>query len=535
MANSPEHEIDDELFQEVYGKEYTGPTATRLAAQVASAPVTKRPQHSDSEEEGEPDPNAVPTDFTSREAKAWEAKAKATERNWKKRKEEEMICKICGESGHFTQGCPSTLGSNRKSAEFIERVPARDKHVRALFSEKVVTRIEKDIGCKLRMDERFIIVSGKDRLVLAKGVDAVRKVIQDEDRGARRKGSSDHQNARSRSPDDTHVSPHLRRSMSQRSHSSPRNPPQTQSRICSQEKVVEDHLRKDLQQLSRGSPQGRDHVEFTLSLHRELVKPCTETLETFFILYFCILYFNGNIITFPVDGSCFAARGKFKVYVCPLTRSSFHEAFGNDGARGRSRSPQRGGTFPGDGFKAYDSHKQTAGLHRAGTWDVDRHALDVHTNHKYDFHSFPQNFEELDMDYRREVMELARWRDKEEDAESHKHRESIQELRDSYTKKLAVLRVSHAKQWEEFLHADTQRRQQAHHHLPESTYSSYSRPGFPDYEGTATASHYSSSLPVDSRSRYPFSDSYSTARPQDLYGEFQHQRREDYRKTYNRY
>lgn len=103
MAISPEHEIDDELFQEVYGKEYTGPTATRSAAQMVSAPVTKRPQHSESEEEVEPDPNAVPTDFTSREAKAWEAKAKATERNWKKRKEEEMICKICGESGHFTQ------------------------------------------------------------------------------------------------------------------------------------------------------------------------------------------------------------------------------------------------------------------------------------------------------------------------------------------------------------------------------------------------------------------------------------------------
>ncbi|CAN6858572.1 unnamed protein product [Brassica oleracea] len=61
-----------------------------------------------------PDPNSVPTDFISREAKVWEAKSKATERNWKKRKKEEMICKICGESGHFTQGCPSTLGANRK-------------------------------------------------------------------------------------------------------------------------------------------------------------------------------------------------------------------------------------------------------------------------------------------------------------------------------------------------------------------------------------------------------------------------------------
>jgi hypothetical protein len=40
---------------------------------------------SDSEDEDEPrDPNAVPTDFTSREAKA-----KAVERNWKRRKAEE--------------------------------------------------------------------------------------------------------------------------------------------------------------------------------------------------------------------------------------------------------------------------------------------------------------------------------------------------------------------------------------------------------------------------------------------------------------
>lgn len=55
------------------------------------------------DEEAAPDPNAVPTDFTSREARVWEAKAKATERNWEKRKEEEMMCKLCGESGHFNQ------------------------------------------------------------------------------------------------------------------------------------------------------------------------------------------------------------------------------------------------------------------------------------------------------------------------------------------------------------------------------------------------------------------------------------------------
>lgn len=105
MARQPSPEIDDELFNEVYGKEYTGPTRSTSNNAEAKANANKRPLSNDqSDEENESrDPNAVPTDFTSREAKVWEAKAKAIERNWKKRKEEEMICKLCGESGHFTQ------------------------------------------------------------------------------------------------------------------------------------------------------------------------------------------------------------------------------------------------------------------------------------------------------------------------------------------------------------------------------------------------------------------------------------------------
>lgn len=105
MDSRDSPEIDDELFEEVYGKAYTGPpSVTNNALEKES---NKRPllvnEQSDDDDELIRDPNAIPTDFTSREAKFWEAKSKATERNWKKRKEEEMICKICGEGGHFTQ------------------------------------------------------------------------------------------------------------------------------------------------------------------------------------------------------------------------------------------------------------------------------------------------------------------------------------------------------------------------------------------------------------------------------------------------
>ena len=113
MANnrSPEMEDegDDDFFKEVYGKEYTGPPRLATESSQPRERESKRPlsgEDSDGDD-GALDPNAVPTDFTSREAKVWEAKAKAIERNWKKRKEEEMICKICGESGHFTQVLPA--------------------------------------------------------------------------------------------------------------------------------------------------------------------------------------------------------------------------------------------------------------------------------------------------------------------------------------------------------------------------------------------------------------------------------------------
>lgn len=101
MSSRQDSDVDDD-FSDLY-KEYTGPVRSNTTKAQEITVTNKRSHAGSDEEEDAPDPNAVPTDFTSREAKVWEAKSKATERNWKKRKEEELICKICGESGHFTQ------------------------------------------------------------------------------------------------------------------------------------------------------------------------------------------------------------------------------------------------------------------------------------------------------------------------------------------------------------------------------------------------------------------------------------------------
>ncbi|PSR94702.1 Alpha,alpha-trehalose-phosphate synthase [Actinidia chinensis var. chinensis] len=216
--------VDD--FSELY-KEYTGPPVSNATNLQDQDKTNKRFHVNSDDEEESRDPNAVPTDFTSREAKFWEAKAKAkaTERNWKKKKEEEMICKICGKSGHFTRGCPSTLGANCKSRDFFERVPAREKHVKALFTEK--------------------------------SVDAVHKVKEE----GESKDSYSSRMSRSRSPERrSPVSSWFGRSASQRCLPSPHNPFQVQQRFGRQDKVVEDRVLKDLQKLARSSPQGRHRI-----------------------------------------------------------------------------------------------------------------------------------------------------------------------------------------------------------------------------------------------------------------------------------
>ncbi|XP_057460428.1 uncharacterized protein LOC130750930 [Actinidia eriantha] len=464
MANSPDPDMDDD-FSELY-KEYTGPPGSNATNVQDKAKTNNRPQAGSDGEEEPHDPNAVPTDFTSREAKVWEAKSKATERNWKKRKEEEMICKICGESGHFTQGCPSTLGANRKSQDFFERVPARENHVKALFTEKVIQKIEKDIGCKIKVEEKFIIVSGKDRLILSKGVDAVHKVKEE----GEKKGSSSHM-SRSKSPERrSPLSSRFGRSDSQRSLPSPRNPSQFQSRFGRQDKVVEDRVHEDLQKLARGSPQ----------------------------------------------------------------------ACGNSRARGRlstSKSPKRI-PYMGNSYDSHDGHSQSVGAYRTDGWDTERRGPDIQSGRNLEHLAFPQTLEELELEYKREAIELGRIRDKEEDEENYKHREAVRGMKESYMKKLAMLRGTHAKQWEQFLQLDAQRRQQrVRQHISTSEFGGYKQPNYPEYNNPSGNSHYAGgSIPVDSRGRYPNPiDNYASSRPQDTYGDVQNQRRDDYGKAYNRY
>lgn len=470
---------DDDDFSEIY-KAYTGPLG-KTAANVQEKPKenSKKSQASSDEEE-ERDPNAVPTDFTSREAKVWEAKSKATERNWKKRKEEEMICKICGESGHFTQGCPFTLGGNRNSQDFFERVAARDKHVRALFTDKVIERIEQDNGCKIKMDEKFIIVSGKDRLILRKGVDAVHKVIQDECNDRNSPGShngnsrsperspignrfSRSEPRRSRSPERSPFNNRFLRSESQRSNPSPKNASQFHQRFGRQDRGLEDRIRGDLQKPSRNAPQ----------------------------------------------------------------------AYGSDGGRGRSsrsRSPARA--------LSIGSSYSFEGPYRSHGWETERQGSDVHADRKFEHPSLPQTLEVLELEYEREAMELARLRDQQEDEENHKHREVIRGLRETYMKRLDGLRGSHAKQWDEFLHLDAQRHQQQVHQQQMSTsgFGGYQPSTFSEYDSLRSQAYGGSNFHVEPRGQYTNpGENYPHSRPRDAYRDIQHQRLDGYGRAYNRY
>ncbi|GMI73709.1 hypothetical protein like AT3G62330 [Hibiscus trionum] len=514
MANRPDPDIDDD-FSELY-KEYTGPLGSAASRAQDRVNDNKRPRAGSNEEEEQPDPNAVPTDFTSREAKVWEAKSKATERNWKKRKEEELICKICGESGHFTQGCPSTLGANRKSQDFFERVPARDPHVRALFTEKVIRRIEKDIGCKIKMDEKFLIVSGKDRLILKKGVDAVHKVKDEGDQ----KGSSSCM-SRSRSPERSPIGARLRRPESQRAHSGPHNSPHFQQRFGRQDKAMEERVREDLRKISRDSPQGRGSIGYVYSINIKLVIPGSW-------LVCCLGY--------PVCSHIF--------FIVKVNNTAYYHlfaarAYGNDGARSRSSHSKSPGRLPyaGNSFNNYDGHNRNMGAYRTDGWDTERRGSDLQSGNQFEYPSFPQMLDELELEYKREAMELGRIRDKEEDEENYKHRETIKEMRENYIKKSAILRDTHTKQWEEFLQLDAQRRQQqARQQMSASGFGGYKQQAYSEYDGSSVHAHYAgASLPMDSRGRCPNPMENYSSRLHDSYGEFPRHRREDFGKAYNRY
>ncbi|KAK4800009.1 hypothetical protein SAY86_025374 [Trapa natans] len=457
MGSRSGSDIDDD-FRELY-KEYTGPPGSTTVNAQENVNTKKR-SHADSDEEVEPcDPNAVPTDFTSREAKVWEAKSKATERNWKKKKEEEMICKICGDPGHFTQGCPSTLGSNRKSQDFFERVAARDSQVRALFTEKTMQKIEKDIGCKLRLEEKFLIVSGKDRLILSKGVDAVHKIIKDVGPSGSHTSRS---RSRSRSPVRSPVGDRFRRSDSQRSSRGPPRESQFQPRFNKQERVIEDRICEDLQRFTKFSPP---------------------------------------------------------------------QAYCNDRSRSHSSHSKSPAHLPhkGNSYNSYNGHNQSMNLHRN---DGERRAPGVQSGRHPELPAFPQTLEELELEYKRDAMDIERIRDKEEDEENYKHREAMREMRESYMKKLSILKGSHARQFEEFLQFDAERHQQQACQQISGSGFGYKQQKFSEYD---RLSHPQYAIQMDPRN-VPMNpmDNYPS-RSHGAYTEFQLQRHDGYGKNYGRY
>ncbi|GKU87059.1 hypothetical protein SLEP1_g1510 [Rubroshorea leprosula] len=103
-------------------------------------------------------------------------------------------------------------------------------------------------------------------------------------------------------------------------------------------------------------------------------------------------------------------------------------------------------------------------------------------------------------------------------------------------KKLAMLRGSQAKQWEDFLKFDAQRRQQqARQQMSASGFGAYKQQAYSEYDGSSVNHHAGANLPMDSRGRYPTPMENYSSRPHDSYSEFQRQRREDFGKAYNRY
>lgn len=77
----------------------------------------------------------------------------------------------------------------------------------------------------------------------------------------------------------------------------------------------------------------------------------------------------------------------------------------------------------GNSYSSYDGHNQSMATYRNDGWDSDKKGPDMQSGRQFDYSATPQTLEELELEYKREAMELGRIRDKEEDEENYKHRE----------------------------------------------------------------------------------------------------------------
>lgn len=100
-----------------------------------------------------------------------------------------------------------------------------------------------------------------------------------------------------------------------------------------------------------------------------------------------------------------------------LIRSSFDEAYGNDGNWSRSthsKSPARPPYTRGS-YSVNDNHNQNRAIHRNEERDAEKRRPDLQS-------TFSQTLEELELEYKRDAMDIGRIRDKEEDEENYRHR-----------------------------------------------------------------------------------------------------------------
>ncbi|KAJ6390359.1 hypothetical protein OIU77_024550 [Salix suchowensis] len=193
--------------------------------------------------------------------------------------------------------------------------------------------------------------------------------------------------------------------------------------------------------------------------------------------------------------------------------------------------------YAGNSYGSHDGHSHNTAGYRTTGWDTERRGSDLQSGHRFEYSTFPQTLEELELEYKREAMELARICVKEEDDENQKHRETIREIGENYMQKLVILRGAHTRQWEEFLQQDVQmRQQQPRQPASVSGFGGYKQHSYSEYDASSATPHYAgTSLTMDSRPRYSNNMENYSSRPHDTFGEFQHQRREAFGKAYNRY
>lgn len=170
-------------------------------------------------------------------------------------------------------------------------------------------------------------------------------------------------------------------------------------------------------------------------------------------------------------------------------------------------------------------------------WGTERRGSDIQFGHRFEYSATPQTLEELELEYKREAMELGRIHDKEEDEENIKHREAVREIEENYMKNLALLRAMHAKQWDEFL-LNTQKQQHAaNRQMSASGFGGYKQSSYHEYETSATNAYYAgANLAMDMKGNYPNdTENCTSSRRHDNYIGLQHRRRDDFGKTYNPY